>query len=123
MELGRLIAVKNIFAQHAQEKITATVSYKIYKLCKSIEPEETFYHQRRKQLIEQFAQRDDEGNIINNNGSILLQPDKIEQAQQLLNELTSVDVDCPNIKFKLSELSEIKLSVSDIATIESLIEE
>jgi hypothetical protein len=123
MELIRIIQAKEVFAPHFQEKLAPSLSYKIYKLCKFAEQEEGFYNQKRRELIEEYAQRDENGAIINNNGMIQLIPDKAAEAKSAMAELESIDVEVPNVKFSLDELSEIRLSVADIAALDGFIEE
>ena len=50
-------------------------------------------------------------------------PDNIDDAQNAMNELNAINIDVPRIKFTLDELSEIKLSVHDIAALDGFIEE
>ena len=123
MELIRIIQAKEVFAPHFQKKLAPSLSYKIYKLCKFAEQEEGFYNQKRRELIEEYAQRDENGAIINNNGMIQLIPEKAAEAKSAMAELESIDVEVPNVKFSLDELSEIRLSVADIAALDGFIEE
>jgi hypothetical protein len=123
MKLIKIIQAKEVFAPHFQEKLAPSLSYKIYKLCKFAEQEEEFYNQKRRELIEEYAQRDETGAIINNNGMIQLIPDKVTEARSAMAELESIDIETPNVKFSLDELSEIRLSVADIAALDGFIEE
>jgi hypothetical protein len=123
MKLIRIIKAKEVFAPHFQEKLAPSLSYKIYKLCKFAEQEEEFYNQKRRELIEEYAVRDENGAIISDNGMINIIPDRIAEAQSAMAELGSIDVEVPNVKFKLDELSEIRLSVADIVALDGFIEE
>ena len=123
MEIIRIIQAKEVFAPHFQEKLAPSLSYKIYKLCKFAEQEELFYNQKRRELIEEYAQRDENGAIINNNGKINIIQGRIAEAQSAMAELESIDVEVPNIKFTLDELSEIRLSVTDIVALNGFIKE
>ena len=123
MEIIKIIQAKEVFAPHFQAKLAPSLSYKIYKLCKFAEQEEAFYNDKRRALIEEYAQRDENGEIVNNNGMIALIPDKIAEARSAMAELDAIDVEAPNVKFTLDELSEIKLSVADIVALDGFIEE
>ena len=121
MEIIKIIQAKEVFAPHFQEKLAPSLSYKIYKFCKFADQEEEFYNQKRRELIEDYAQRDENGVIIQNNGMIQLIPDRIAEARSAMAELNAIDVDAPNVKFDLDELSEIKLSVADIVALDGFI--
>ena len=124
MKIYNLIQIKDVFSPHYSEKLSVALSYKIYKLCNAIEQEEKFFNQKRQEIIDEFAQRDENGQIVvNDKGFVQFDADKAEEAHKMLNDLSSVDVDVPNVKFKIDELSEIKLSVMDMAVLEPLIEE
>ena len=122
MKIYKLIQIKEIFTPHYNEKLSVGLSYKIYKLCNAIEQEERFFNQKRQDVIEEFGQKDaDGGLVINDKGFVKIQEDKEQEAQKALDELTAIDVDMPNITFTIDELSEIKLSVMDMAVLEGLI--
>lgn len=123
MEIIRIIQAKNVFSPHFMAKLKPSLSYKIYKLCRFAEQEEQFYNEKRNAIIEEFAERDENGFIINNDGMIKIIPDNIDDAQNAMNELNAINIDVPRIKFTLDELSEIKLSVHDIAALDGFIEE
>ena len=122
MKLYNLIQVKNTFASHYNEKLSAGLSYKIYKLCNSIEQEEQFFNQKKQAIIEEFGQKDANGQfVVDDNGFVKIIDGKEPDAQRALDDLTSVDVEIPNVAFTIDELSEIKLSVRDMAVLEELI--
>lgn len=123
MKLIRIIKAKEIFAPHFQEKLSPSLSYKIYKFCKFAEQEEEFYKQKMREIVAEYAERDENGGFININGQIKLVDETAQEAKQRVIDLETIDVEAPNIKFTLDELSEIKLSVMDIAAIDGFIEE
>lgn len=123
MKIINIINAKEIFSPYFQEKLSPSLSYKIYKLCKCAEQEEVFYNQKMGEIIEEYAKRDENGVIININGQIKLIEETASEAQQKVADLRGIDVEAPNVKFTLDELSEIKLSVADIAMLDEFIEE
>lgn len=123
MKIINLIKAKEIFAPHFQEKLSPSLSYKIYKLCKFAEQEEEFYKQKMREIVIEYAERDENGGFININGQIKLIDETASEAKHKATELEAIDVEAPSVKFTLDELSEIKLSVMDIAAIDGFIEE
>lgn len=121
MKIVKIVQVKEVFNSHFQEKLSPSLSYKIYKLCKLAEQEEAFYNQKMNEIIEEFAQRNDQGNIESDNGHIKIQTERIDEANQAVRDLQSVDIEVPSVKFTLDELSEIKLSVADIMALDEFI--
>jgi hypothetical protein len=76
-----------------------------------------------REIVAEYAERDENGGFININGQIKLVDETAQEAKQRVIDLETIDVEAPNIKFTLDELSEIKLSVMDIAAIDGFIEE
>ena len=86
--------------------------------------EEDFYNTRRNAIINEYAMRDENGQIVvYDDGTIRLVEEKIKEANNAILELNNVEVDVPNIKFSLAELEEIKLSVADMFALDEFIEE
>ena len=124
MNILTLINTAKIFNQVAQTKISPKLAYKIMKLCKNVAVEEEFYNNKRNEIIDEYAVKDENGQIsVSDDGMVSIQPDKIEEASVALQELNSVEVDVPNIKFTLAELEELKLSVADMFMLDEFIEE
>ena len=124
MNILTLINAEKIFAQVAQTKISSKLAYKIMKLCKSIAVEEEFYNTKRNEIIQAYAIKDENGQIVvSDTGMASIVPDKINEANIAMQELNNIEVEAPNVKFTLAELDELKLSVADMFVLDSFIEE
>lgn len=124
MNILTLINATATLNQFGQTKVSPKLAYKIMKLCKSVASDEEFYNAKRNEIIQRYALRGEDGNlIVNDNGIIRIMPDKISEANEALKELHGVEVEIPSIRFKLSELDELKLSAADMYALDELIEE
>lgn len=125
MNILTLINAANIFNQVAQTKISSKTAYKIMKLCKSIVVEEEFYNQKRSDIINQYADRDENGQIkLSEDGTMInILPDKLAEAESAMLELNNIEVETPNIRFYLSELEDLKFSVQEMFLLDAFIEE
>lgn len=124
MKLYNLIQIKSIFAPHIQEKLSMGLSYKIYKLIKYIEEEESFFEQKRQEIINEFGEKDGAGQLaISAEGFIQIPPDRQAAAQQALDELAQLEVELPQIIFTIDELVDIKFSIQEVALLEPLLRE
>ena len=124
MNLVTLMNATKIFNQFGQVQISPRLAYKIMKFCKGVASEEEFYNTRRNEIINKYALKDDDGNImVSDDGMIRIIDGKIDEANDALKELSNVEVDVPKIKFTLAELDELKLSVADMFVLDSFIEE
>lgn len=124
MNILTFINATKIFNQVAQTKVSSKLAYKIMKLCKAAIAEEEFYNNKRNEIINEYAVRDEDGKIsVSDDGMISIVKDKIQEAEMALKELNEIEVDVPNIKFTLDELDELKLSVADMFVLDAFIEE
>ena len=124
MNILTFINATKIFNQVAQTKISSKLAYKIMKLCKAAMVEEEFYNEKRNEIINEYAVRDDNGQIaVSDDGMVSIMTEKIPEAEKALKDLNDIEVDVPNIKFALDELDELKLSVADMFALDAFIEE
>lgn len=124
MNIVTLMNAAKVFNQVAQTKISSKLAYKIMKLCKSVATDEEFYNNKRSEIINEYAVRDENGQIVmSDDGMISIMQDKIPEAEKALRELNEIEVDAPNIKFTLDELDELKLSVADMFALDAFIVE
>lgn len=124
MNILTLVNATVTLNQFSQTKVSSKLAYKIMKLCKSVASDEEFYNTKRNEIVQRYALRGEDGNIIiDDNGIVRIIPDKIVEANEALKELHSVEVEIPSIRFKLSELDELKLSAADMYALDEFIEE
>ncbi len=124
MNIITLINTAKIFEGLAQTKLTPKLAYKIMKFYKSVSVEEEFYNTKRNEIINTYAVRDENGQIVvSDDGTISIVKEKIGEANAAMIELNSLEVDAPNIRFTLDELEGLELSVADMFALDAFIEE
>lgn len=125
MNIMTLISAAKIFEKFAQSHLSSNkLAYKIMKFCKSVAIEEEFYNTKRNEIIDMYAIKDENGEVlVSDNDVISIIPEKINEANAALRELHSIEVEAPNIKFTLDELDGLELSVADMFVLDAFIEE
>lgn len=124
MNILLLLNAKRVFVQLSQVKLPAQFAYKIMKFCKSIEVEEEFYYKKKSELINIYAARDADGNlIVNNDDTVKILDGYLNEANAAMQELNNMEVEVPNIKFSLAELDGLHLSVADMYALDPFISE
>ena len=122
MELTKLLQIRNVLLEHINDKVSASLAYRIMKYLKSTDQEEDFYLKRTQEIANEFGEKDADGKPVRNtDGGITIQHDKIEECKQLISELGKTNVDVPATKFALAELSELKLTVKEMYILDDLI--
>lgn len=125
MKIVNIINVVKIFEQFMSIKISPKLAYKVMKITKAFQEDKNFYWEKYNELAQFYGEKDNFGKVIidQSSGVIKIMPDKIEEANQKLQELNNIEVEIPDIKFTLDELSELQLSVEEIYYLDPFIVE
>lgn len=104
------------------EKMPLTCAYKLAKLQKEMADDIEFYQKKYFEIIEEYAKRDSNNNLkYSDDGTVvLMEPDKVEEAQAKIKELNEMEVSL-NVENFLLELSDFdkdsKMSMEDFNAI------
>jgi protein tyrosine/serine phosphatase len=113
----------NIFSTIDQNKLSFRTKYKISKLLKATKDEEEFYNSKFIEIITSFCELDEQGNPIIKDNNYIIKKDCIEECGVKMNELNTLEVDLPDIKFTPEELERTSLTIDQIMLIVDFIEE
>lgn len=83
-------------------------AYKINKIRKAIEKEGEFYSSKFQEIVNTYAKKDDNGDIIfsEDGEQIIIQDDKIEECNKALSELQTLEVEIDNCNLTIEDLGE-----------------
>ena len=83
-------------------------AYKINKIRKAMEKEADFYSTKFQEIIDTYAKKDEEGNVVfsENGEQIIIQEDKIAECNQTLEELQKLEVEVENYNLTIEDLGE-----------------
>lgn len=122
MKLIAQINARRALIEHSNDKLPISVGYKIMKALKSTEDDEVFYQNKMNEIINKYAEKSPDGQIIRSKGrNVILQKSKINECNAEIKELEETEVEECKIKFTLDELSPIQFSVNELFMLESYI--
>ncbi len=101
----------------------AKTAYKISKLSNFLKDDANFYTERLSQIIEQYGEKDENGEPVISGNGYKIQKDKTDECTAAIKELSEIEAAIPDAKIYLSELDGVELSPDDIAAIYDFIEE
>lgn len=98
--------------------------YKVVKFFEVVEKEANFYREEIIKILNQYAERDDEGKIVvtENGQNVKIKEDCIAECEEKMRELAELDVEKPKVVFTLEELPD-GLSVQELSYLMPFIEE
>lgn len=83
-------------------------AYKINKIRKNIAKEADFYSSKFQEIVNKYAQKDDDGNLkfSEDGNQILIQEGMVDECNKALEELQSLEVEIENYDLSLDDLGE-----------------
>lgn len=125
LNMNQGIELQGLLLRLKDEKIPIRTAYKFNKLIPILEEELKFYNTEFAKIINQYAQKDKNGNPIlsEDKTSIQIIKDKIDECQQKIEELSSIEFEVKGVSFKIDELKNINLTILEMRSLMPLIEE
>lgn len=121
MKLNKLLQVRRVLSEHANEPIPTMLAYKILKFMKASDTEGAFYDAKLQEIIEKFGKKDENGNITYANGRVSVNSENIDECQKAIRELGETEIEAPTITFTVRELTPINFSVSELYSLDEFI--
>ena len=125
MRMYEVIEFTNLYENIKDSKMSLKTAYKFSRLMQQLEKEINFYQTEFAKILQSYAKKDSEGNfLISDDGdSVEIIPGKELECNTKILELRSLEVEVKDITFKLQELDDLQLTISELSCILSLIEE
>ena len=98
-------------------KLPLKAAYKLTKIKNALEKETEYYSEKFQEIVNTYAKKDDEGNLMyNEDGTqILIKDGMIAECNQALEELHSLEVGVENYNLTIDDLGEgIEVTTDDL---------
>ena len=124
MKMYEILDFSKVYNSIKDEKMSIKTAYKLNKLIKKIEEENNFYNIKFHEIIEQYAEKNDQGEYqyIDEN-SIRIKEGKEQECYKKVSELQNLEIETPNITFSIEELGDINLTIDTVNMLMPFIEE
>jgi hypothetical protein len=125
MKLIKLINARSVLNTLTdKDGIEPHLVYLMTKFIITSQDEQSFYTTNMQKLFDKYAQRDEQGQIVTQGNNIKIKEDCRDEFNEAVAKLYDTDVEAPNIKFPLSELSkELNLTIRQMSYLMDFIEE
>lgn len=121
MKLKELIAVRKLIVKHKDDAMPSCVAYKLMKIMKASDSDEAFYNEKIRQMLDQYSLKDEEGKSKMVDGDIAIEPAKMAEFNQKILEVQDIEVETPNVQLSIDELESVRLTVSELYTLDEFI--
>lgn len=123
IQMYEALNAKALFDKISQEKLPIKTAYKLSKIYEALEKELKFYYDSITKISQEFAICDEDGNPVIEDGGIRIDPDKLEECQEKLNELSILALEIELPYLNLDELDFLSLSLADMRVLTKFIAE
>ena len=128
MKMNEVIELSNLYETIKDIKMPLKTSYKFSRLMRQVQTEIEFYQTKFKELVDEYAERDNNGEYIysDDGQSISIIKGKEQECNEKIAELQNLDVDIKDISFSFDELETLEnlnLSVAQMSCLIPLIKE
>lgn len=99
---------------------------KMLRLANDLNKENEIIEKQRRLILEKYADKDDQGELIINNGNVSFKENtNLEAAQNELNELANLEVEIINRNITEEELikANLELTLSQLSTLQNFMQE
>ena len=119
---SNLPALEKLIERIKTMSFSVQTQYKFLKIRKTIKEETDLYDEQRKFLIENYAEKDEEGHfVILEGGGLKIKTDCLEECSAKIKEINEFQVTFPDIYFSLDELEPLGLTLGELELLEPLI--
>ena len=106
--ISQLISTLNIEKELLPQKLPIRTAYNLSKIFARAREELEFYQERFKEIVTQYGEKDENGNLIFlENENVSIPKDKIEKCQK----------EIPDYSISLDSLEAIKISLDEISVL------
>ena len=106
--MDQIIAFRNNGDFFAGTSLPLKGAYKINKIKKAVEKESEFYQEKFQEIVNQYAQKDDNGELVfsDDGNQIMIKDGMVEECNKALEDLQGLEIEIDNYGLTLDDLGE-----------------
>ena len=106
--MDQIIAFRNNGDFFAGTTLPLKGAYKINKIKKAVEKESEFYQEKFQEIVNQYAQKDEKGELIfsDDGNQIMIKEGMVEECNKALEDLQELEIEIDNFGLTLDDLGE-----------------
>ncbi len=107
----------------SEKPLPISLAAKLLRLADELAKENSFIEKQRRDIIEKYGKKDENGELIINDGNVSFDGDIAEKVQEELNELANLEIDITdrNITEEELERANLELTMSQFAILRSFL--
>lgn len=122
--LRNIVESADIMRELSTKTLKGRAAFRVARLLRELEKEFTLFNEKRVELIREYAQKDENGEIKSDeNGNVTLEPERLNEFYQKLEELLNTEVEINAEKISIDDFGDVDFTPAQIINLEAFIEE
>lgn len=107
------------------KKMPIKTVYGFTKIMEASRKEFNFIQETANKIAEEYGERDENGNLVRteDNSGYMIKEDCRKEAGEKIKEFNEIEIDFPDVKFNLSDLDSLELTMSEMQVLMPFISE
>lgn len=123
MKLGNIETLYNTLSSLKEKEMPIRLSYKFTLLLDKIDCDYNFFISEMRKIINKYGLKDDQGELVQENGNIKINPDSFALAEKALEDLYETEIKLPDVTLTLDELESLNIKPADLRALLPFIKE
>ena len=106
--MDQIIAFRNNGDFFSDTTLPLKGAYKLNKIKKAVEKEGEFYTEKFQEIIDTYAKKDDDGNLVfsDDGNQIMIKDGMVDECNKALEDLQALEVEVDNFGLTLNDLGD-----------------
>lgn len=124
VKLRDVINSAEVMRTLSTQQLKGKVAFRVARLLRELEKEFTLFNEKRADLIKEYGQKDENGELkTNENGDFMLEPERAQEFYNMMDELLNTDLSINAEKIAFEDIENVEFTPTQILSIENFIEE
>lgn len=126
IKMSNVLALQTLYDKVKDQVMPISLAYKWSRLFKTLQEASDFYYTELNKIVNLYGEKDEEGNLVptESGNGIKIRPESLQEAQIKINELSMLETDVSDdLKFSLTELDNLTLSLDEFNQLLPIIEQ
>lgn len=116
LKFFQLRELNNLYPKLKDAKLPLKTSYQLSLVFDEIEKRMVFYQKEFQKIIDEFAEKDGEGNYVSSEdgAGIKVQKGKTDECNARVIELNQIDIDIPDLNLSIEDFGDLDLTLDEV---------
>ena len=122
MRIQKILAMEEAIKNLKSKNLPIKTAYRLLKLAELVSNEAENYRNLFRQILDEYAEKKEDGSYVlsEDGANVIIQKDRIQDANQKVDELNKIDVEIP-YTFDIKNFDNIEISLEELAPLMDLI--